>query len=351
LIIDKFDLPRHKACGGGLLNSKDWHLEFENFQKIENQLEKYPTSSIRAYWNKMQVASFSPNHFFDQVKRFEFDNLLLQESLKKENVSFKKFHLKKITPLENGCILFDGKKEIFGKIIVGADGAYSAVSKFLGNRPPSVSQSGICLEYDIVSEKKSLDVHLIGGFGREIGYSWIFPTIDGYYVGLGVVKKPKKPLKNYLDELLTWGIEKEFLPKNYVIRKTFGATDPLEVPKKYATEKIILCGDAMGLVNGWSGEGIYYAMKSGKVAGQTISESLENLETRYKKNIRTIVKEVSVTPWIPPRFLTVNFFAILFHLALIPLPFGIMQRIKGFALSYATRRTRLPKGSFYVPFK
>lgn len=350
LIVDKHDFPRHKACGGGLLNSRDWHLEFENFKNIENQLEKYPTSSIRAYWNKMEVANFKPNHFFDQVKRFEFDHLLLKESLKKENVTFEKFNLKKITPTNNGHILFDGKREIFGRIIIGADGAYSQVSKFLGNRPPSVSQSGICLEYDIVCEKKSLDVHLIGGFGREIGYSWIFPTIDGYYVGLGMVKKTRKPLKTYLDELLAWSLEKEFLPKDYTIRKVFGATDPLEVPKNYATKNIILCGDAAGLVNGWSGEGIYYAIKSGKIAGQTISESLESLEKRYKKNIKSIVKEVTATPWIPPRFLTVNLFAVLFHLALIPLPFGIMQKIKGFALSYATRRTRLPKGSFYVPF-
>lgn len=221
----------------------------------------------------------------------------------------------------------------------------------MGNKPPSVNHAGICLEYDIVCEKKSLDVHLIGGFGREIGYSWIFPTTDGYYVGLGMVRKTKKPLRNYLDELLSWGIKKEFLPKKYQIRKIFGGTDPLKVPKKYATERIILCGDAAGLVNGWSGEGIYYAMQSGKIAGKTINENSANLEKKYKENIKSLVKEVSVTPWIPPRFITVNLFAILFHLALIPLPFGIMQKIKGFVLSYATRRTRLSKESFYTPFE
>lgn len=96
LIIDKFDFPRDKACGGGLLNSRDWHLEFENFKKIEKQLQKFSTSSIKAYWNKMPVASFFPNHFFDQVKRSEFDNLLLQESLKKENVFFKNSICKKL---------------------------------------------------------------------------------------------------------------------------------------------------------------------------------------------------------------------------------------------------------------
>lgn len=355
LIIDKFDFPRDKACGGGLLNSLDWPLEFDNFKKIEPRLNKYSNSTVNAYWNKMPITTFRPNHFFDQVKRAEFDHLLLQEALLKENVSFKKFNLKTIK--ENGqgdnqeFIISDGEKEISTRFLIGADGVYSLVSRFIGNKPLSINQSGLCLEYDIVCEKKSLDVHLVGGFGREIGYSWIFPTLDGYYVGLGIVRKPKKPLKEYLDELLSWGIEKEFLPKDYKIRKIFGGTDPLKVPKKYCTDKIMLCGDAMGLVKIWSGEGIYYAMKSGKIAGKTITENQVNLEKRYKQNIKATIKDVSATPYVPPRFITVNFFSVLFHLSLIPLPFGIMQKIKGFVFSIATRRNTLPKKSAYIPFQ
>lgn len=355
LIIDKFDFPRDKACGGGLLNSRDWPAEFANFKNIEPKLKKYSTSSIKTYWNKMLVADFKPTHFFDQVKRSEFDHLLLKEALSKSNISFQKFNLKKISESiqesKQGFIISDGTTEIFSRFLIGADGAYSAVSSFLGNPPPSINKSGLCLEYDIVCEKKSLDVHLIGGFGREIGYSWIFPTLDGYYVGLGMVRKTRKPLKEYLDELLRWGVEKEFLPKDHTIRKILGGTDPLKVPKKYCTNKIMLCGDAMGLVNGWSGEGIYYAMKSGKIAGKTLTENQNDLEKIYKQKIQPLIREVFATPYIPPRFITVNFFSLLFHLARIPLPFGIMQKIKGFILSFATRRNKLPKKSFYVPFQ
>ena len=350
LIIDKFDFPRDKACGGGLLNSRDWPAEFANFKKIEARLQKYSTASLKTYWNKMLVADFRPNHFFDQVKRAEFDHLLLLEALSKSNISFQKFNLKKITKTTQGFIISDNEKEIFARFVVGADGAYSLVSKFLGNPSPNIRNSGLCLEYDLVCEKKSLDVHLIGGFAREIGYSWIFPTIDGYYVGLGMVRKTRKPLKIYLDELLRWGVEKDFLPKDYQIRKTLGGTDPLHVPKKYCTNTILLCGDAMGLVNGWSGEGIYYAMKSGKIAGKILSESLLDLEKRYTRKMRPLVRAVFATPYIPPRFLTVNFFSLLFHLSLIPLPFGVMRKIKGFVLSFATRRIGLPKNSFYEPF-
>lgn len=355
LIIDKFDFPRHKACGGGLLNSRDWHLEFENFKKIENKLNKYSASSVKAYWNKMQVAHFKPNHFFDQVKRFEFDHLLLKTALEKQNVSFQKFHLLEIKNIvrdgEKGFLLSDGKKEIYSNFIIGADGAYSAVSHFLGNNPPSINQAGICLEYDIVCEKKSTDVHLIGGFGRELGYSWIFPTSDGYYAGLGIVRKPKKTLKEHLENLIAWGIEKEFIPEKYEIRNVFGGTDPLRVSKKYCTDRVLLCGDAMGLVKIWSGEGIYYAMKSGKIAGQTISQDTNNIKKTYKKKIKPIIRDVYITPYIPPRFITVNFFSLFFHLSLIPLPFGLMQKIKGFIFSVATRRNNLPKGSCYVPFQ
>ena len=355
LVIDQFDFPRDKACGGGLLNSLDWPLEFANYKNIEPCLKKYPTSSIRAYWNKTQVAFFKPKHFFDQVNRAQFDQLLLEEALKKPNVTFQKFRVKEIQETtqdgERGFLLSDGEKRLFARFLIGADGAYSLVSRFLGNTPPNINQAGICLEYDLVCQKKSTDVHLIGGFGREIGYSWIFPTSDGYYVGLGMVRKTRFPLKKYLDDLVTWGVTKDFLPKDYQIRKIFGGTDPLKVPRKFCTDRIMLCGDALGLVGGWSGEGIYYALLSGKIAGKTISKSPENLQANYSRNIRPTIRQVSVTPYIPPRFLTVNFFSVLFHLSRIPLPFNIMQKIKGYVLSVATRRNKLPANSHYVPFE
>jgi len=169
LLVDKSDFPREKACGGGLLNCRDWSQEFENFKNIEGQFEKYEIDACEIYSSTCHCFSVPTNHFFDQVKRFEFDNLLLQEALKKKNVEWKKFSVSEIKK-ENGVyILSDGKEEVRARKIIGADGVGSRVSRFLGNPPITLGQAGNCLEYDLHCEKLTEIVHLFFGFRGEIG--------------------------------------------------------------------------------------------------------------------------------------------------------------------------------------
>jgi geranylgeranyl reductase family protein len=317
LIIDRYDFPRHKACGGGLMSSRDWRLEFENFAKIESKIESvHSNNTFRMYWNKTFVTARRFKHFFDQVSRSEFDHLLLKEALIKDNVTFQKFTLQTIRRgsfgEKNGYVLSDGEQEIFASFVVGADGMLSKVSEFLGNKPRKRHQYGVCLEYDIECEKVSDDVIGSTGWGYEIGYSWIFPTKKGYYVGVGMVREPREIAKRYLDRYLDFSVKKGWIPKEYTITRTFGAMIPLKVVNQYCSNGVILCGDAMGMVSILIGEGIYFAMKSGKIAGQTLSVSQKNLRKRYRKNIRPVVKAVSLTPYIPPKIITLSFFAVFF---------------------------------------
>jgi geranylgeranyl reductase family protein len=319
LIIDRYDFPRHKACGGGLMSARDWHLEFENFAKIESKIESvHSNNTFRMYWNKTFVTARRFKHFFDQVSRSEFDHLLLKEALAKENVTFQKFTLQSMRREtingKNGYVLSDGEQEFFALFVIGADGMLSKVGEFLGNKSRKRHQYGICLEYDIECEKITNDVIGSTGWGYEIGYSWIFPTKKGYYVGVGMVREPREITKQYLDRYLAWSVEKGWIPKDYTITRTFGSVIPLKVVKQYCSDGVMLCGDAMGTVSILIGEGIYFAMKSGKIAGQTLSVSTENIRKRYRKDIRPVVKAVSLTPYIPPKIMTLSFFTVFFML-------------------------------------
>ena len=319
LIIDKSDFPRHKACGGGLMSSRDWHLELKNYAKIKDKLTAYSCEAIKIYWNCEYIANRRFKHLFDQISRYEFDNLLLEEALKKDNVTFLKFELHSIrkTTFEgrDGYIISNGERNIFAPYLIGADGVYSKVSKFLGNPPLKSHQTGYCLECDIACEKKDLDVHVVAGYLREIGYGWIFPTASGYQVGVGIVRKPKRELQYYLDNFIAWTIEKKILPVQHEITKTFGGALPLKIVKTYCTDNILLCGDAMGLVKLISGEGIYYAMMSGKNAGLTLSQNRENLKKNYKKKMRPLIWDTYLTPYIPPKIFTLTFWTVFFRVA------------------------------------
>jgi geranylgeranyl reductase family protein len=318
LIIDRYEFPRHKACGGGLMSARDWPLEFENFANIESKIEsRYSNDTCRVYWNKTFAGARRFKHFFDQVDRSEFDNLLLQEAIAKENVTFQKFTLQKMRrgtiDKKQGYILSDGKQELFASFVIGADGMLSKVSEFLGNKPRKRHQYGICLEYDITCEKiLDNDVPVSMGWGYEIGYAWVFPTQKGYYVGIGMVRETREVAQAYLDRYLAWSVKKGWIPKEHTITRTFGAVIPLKIVNRYCSHGVVLCGDAMGTVSVLIGEGIYFAMKSGKIAGQTLSASTEDLRKRYRANIRPVVKEVTYTPYIPPKIFVLSFFSIFF---------------------------------------
>jgi menaquinone-9 beta-reductase len=319
LIVDKFNFPRHKSCGGGLMSSKDWHLELENYAKIKNKLTSvYSCDSIKMYWNGVFIAGRKFKHLFDQIDRYEFDNLLLETALEKENVSFLKFELEKIQKInfegQEGFKLCGSGKEIFASFIIGADGVHSKVSKFLGNKNLKSHQFGHCMEYDIVCEKKDTHIHTIPGYKMEVGYAWLFPTSTGYQAGIGIVRKPRKSLKVYLDSFVDWAVKQNLMPSDYSIAKTSGGALPLKLAKKYATDRILLCGDAMGLVKVLTGEGIYYAMKSGKIVGQVLSQNQENIAKRYKKKVRPLVRDVFITPYIPPKIFTLTFWSCFFYI-------------------------------------
>ena len=351
LIIDKYDFPRHKACGGGLMSSKDWPLEFENYKRIKDELKSYSCKSIKMYWNKMFVSRCDFKHFFDQIDRYEFDNLLLREALKKDNIKFLKFELQTIYKEKSGnkylYKLSDGQREITADYIIGADGMYSKVSRFLGNRLHKRHEFGYCMEREIICEKKDINVHVVAGYKWEIGYGWVFPTANGYQVGIGIIRKPRKDLNYYLDDFFAWSLKKGFIPKEHTAAKTFGGALPLKVVKNYCTDSVLLCGDAMGLVKLLTGEGIYYAMQSGKLAGQTISESQKDLKNRYKQKIKPVIWDTFLTPYVPPKIFTITFWSVFFHIGKIWNYFPVGNIFVKFFIKMAIHRKSSREGSYY----
>lgn len=351
LIVDRSDFPRRKACGGGLVGSRDWHLEFGNFAAIEGRLRKRSSDSVKAYWNGKYVTDRHFSHLLDQVDRYEFDDLLLGEALRKENVGFRKFEVSRIRrsgPGEPGkYVLTDGECEIAADAVIGADGVRSVISRFLGNKPLKRHQFGLCLECDVVSVPGTRHVHFLPGYGREIGYAWLFPTADGYNIGVGMTRRTERNLREYLDAFFGEAVRRGWLPKNHAVRRTEGGVIPLKVTGRYAAESVLLCGDAMGMVKLPTGEGIYYAMKSGKIAGQTLSTGPEDAAHRYRKNVRPVIRDTFFTAYVPPKWFTLPFWGFSFGLEKALKRIGPWKALVDFLARWVMHRRPGVPGSFY----
>jgi flavin-dependent dehydrogenase len=115
-------------------------------------------------------------------------------------------------------------------------------------------------------------VHILFGLSG-LGYGWVFPKCD--YVNLGVAglrsKRQDGNLKTVYEKFIHTLKTQGKLPAAYETTTIRGGIIPLTgVIPKTQTDRILLCGDAAGFVNGLTGEGIYYAMVSGDLAAKTL---------------------------------------------------------------------------------
>ena len=176
-----------------------------------------------------------------------------------------------------------GVQEINAKIVVGADGPSSLISKTLGNSysdtdrdlSPSINfmMSGVECDEDAVQMF----------FGRQIapgGYTWIIPKGDSMAnVGFGIrrcISNPRTSLLTYLKHFIAKNpIAAPQLKRAKVVSRV-GAIIPVAGPVPItSSENVVLVGDAAGHVMASNGGGIPPALAGGSIAGHVVTAHLE----------------------------------------------------------------------------
>lgn len=176
-----------------------------------------------------------------------------------------------------------GPNQLDARIVVGADGPSSLISKTLGNSysspehdlSPSINfiMSGVDCDDDVVQMF----------FGKNIapgGYSWIIPKGDSMAnVGFGIrrcISNPGTSLLTYLKHFISKNkIAAPQLKRAKVVSRV-GAIIPVAGPVPTTSSKnAILVGDAAGHVMASNGGGIPTALSGGSIAGHVIAAHLE----------------------------------------------------------------------------
>lgn len=158
--------------------------------------------------------------------------------------------------------------------VIGADGAYSPTAKALGlpNLPRCTAlQERIRLPDERMARwEDTADLYL----GPEVSpdlYAWVFPKKDHVAVGIGAGQGHTKGARQLLENLKR-RVGAELAGGEVFMQEAHAL--PMHPRPQIAFDRAMLIGDAAGLVVGTSGEGIYWAMKSGKLAAQALIESL-----------------------------------------------------------------------------
>lgn len=289
-IIDKEKFPRDKLCGG-LITRKTMINISRNFEELDlDAIGGVLTNEVSLYYNNECISEVNANIEFLLVDRINLDNELVNQYKKAGGVLFDNTKILEIAYNDNCILLQDGRK-IYYRVLVGADGVYSKVRKYVD---VDYKPDGFCIEVSV--DKKDLDY--IGSrmqiyFGVvEDGYGWVFHKKDKCVIGFGVMIKNNSV--NY-SELFAKFCKQIGLDVNKCKIKSmhipYGRY--VNVPIK---DNVLLIGDAAGLVDPISGEGLYYATQSAEMAYKTIFGFIRRSSelSDYSKNILPIQKQITL---------------------------------------------------------
>ena len=176
-----------------------------------------------------------------------------------------------------------------GRVLVGADGAHSVVRRTLGlSRPPTaVALRG----YAPTSTGRRGEQVIVFGSRRPLSYAWSFDRGDGLAnVGYGQMltgdrpAPPRKLLVERLERLLPGATSGATAWRGHLLPvSSWRWTNP--------PGRVLLAGDAAGLVNPLTGEGIYHAVATGLLAGRIAAAEVssgcpDDAGSRYRRAAR-----------------------------------------------------------------
>ncbi|MBI5199650.1 MAG: geranylgeranyl diphosphate reductase [Nitrospirae bacterium] len=263
----EMDLKRVKPCGGGIPSAA-----FEEFRIPEGIIERKVTKIGAISPSLKELTIPLKGGYLAMVRREVFDAYLrkMAEKAGAELIEGLFLNLKIGSRIEIEYKSGQGIKKLEGDFLIGADGVNSSVAHDIGVKP---TKNFLALQERIKVSSGQMDFYRDRcefWYGSKISpslYGWVFPKGDHLYVGTAVDSKNSKGLSAYLErfkEKLGGRIE------GFSLIKREASPGPVELAGTMVGRKVLLCGDAAGLILPVSAEGIYYAMKSGKMAAEEI---------------------------------------------------------------------------------
>ncbi len=291
LLVDKKTFPRDKICGDAISGKSLVYLrELGLLPRLERAPQIRVDSVIFSAPNGTQIrVPFTPpntnRESYGYVCRREvFDHILFQAA--KEKVETREGFAVDDLLIENGRVYgisgvdARGQRQQFtAKVVVGADGYSSIVRRKLGLYEID-SRHWVIATRAYYRGVKNLTDAIEIHFVKDIlpGYFWIFPLDNGLAnVGLGMLHSKLKKRKINLRKAHIAATESPYFRERFQDAELIGDIHGWNLPmgSKRRTvhgDGFILLGDAAGLVDPFSGEGISNAMSSGKIAAGVLAE-------------------------------------------------------------------------------
>ncbi len=262
LIIEKERLPRYKPCGGAVPIAVYRAFPFS----FESVIECRPSHVLYSWRGEQAVKWPIPDHPISMVMRDRLDWHILQHAAAEV---WDGMAVEEAEETTGGVrVRTAGGDVLLADFLIGADGAHSRLAHQFGLRGQRELVGAVEVEYSPAPHIMERFSHMaVFEFGAlRSGYLWIFPKKEHLSVGIGQLRGRGSALRQVLyREMRKFGLDLEGAPWH-------GHTLPVyRGPEPRGTARVLLVGDAAGLVDPLSGEGIRHAIASAMLAAQAIT--------------------------------------------------------------------------------
>ena len=252
LLADKATFPRDKPCGGGLTHRALRLLPFSIDPVVEEEVDIFELGL--GYRRRFVRRTNQPMVVMTQRRRLD---AFMVEQAREAGVEVREGAKVGLSPLT-----VDGAR-VESAVVIGADGVNGITAKHLGL---ATHEHEVALEanvpYGTVSRARYARRAVVEFGIVPGGYGWVFPKGDHVNVGVGGWLHQGPRLRDHLARLC----REHEIPSD-ALAETRGYRLPLRRPRSLPyRERTALVGDAAGLVDPVSGDGIYEALLSAKLA-------------------------------------------------------------------------------------
>jgi len=314
LLLEKEKFPRYKRCAGGISARAAELLDYDISSVVEDGIHDVKF----AYHSGKPWVGHDDQVLLYTVMRDRFDALLVNRAERAGAVFIDKQKVTDVDMSGDRVKVSAADTAFLARFVAGADGVYSSVARHLGIKRSTDYVAAIGAE--LVGPREDMarwngqvcmDFGYVGG-----GYAWVFPKSDHISVGVGCSVSRAKSLRQAYSS---------FIHSLHIDHYTTARCGSWLIPtwrgdSMLWQSRALLLGDAAGLVDPLTGEGIYDAVLSARLAASVLEdcltcgrESLEQYQRVVEEQIlselnaaRTLSRALACFPRLAFRVLTTD---------------------------------------------
>jgi geranylgeranyl reductase family protein len=279
IVLDRAAHPRYKTCGGGLVAASSTAVADRLAVPVRDRI--HAATFTRS--GRLAFTRRSRRPLLGMVQREEFDHALCRAAVEAGVTVVPGIRVRAVEQDERYAYArcADGAT-VATRVLVGADGSAGITAGHVGVRYAQVDLGlEVELPVDPAQRRRWRGRILIDWGPLPASYGWVFPKDGSLTVGVIAARGHADATRGYLDRLLRRtglaGLEPQHSSGHLTRCRSAGS--PLH------RGRVLVAGDAAGLLEPWTREGISFALRSGTWAGAAAAAAADAAGAGYQRHI------------------------------------------------------------------